>query len=114
MRYYILNHEIKLSKHDSEYYHVNICNELLEEFYTYVYLTHHNKKIHNSQHWMDVLTHPGGIVLTDLKIKKGQLINADSITKAEVDEIFETKSDMYEHISQLIQKTSPIHGLFDI
>jgi hypothetical protein len=50
-------------------------------------------------------------VLSNLKAKAGAkmnhgstLINADSIRKAEVEQVFDTPADMYEHISNMIHE----------
>lgn len=107
MRYYILNHEIKQSRQGGDYYHVNICNEDLEQFHTYIYPTQSNgKKIHNAQDWVDILHAPQGVVVSGLKhlAKDNEIINADSIRKADLEEVFNTKQDMYDHIADLIQK----------
>jgi len=123
MRYYILNYEVKASNKSGEYYHVNICNEKLEEFHTYVYPQYNSKKIHNASLWMDVLTSKHGIVLTGLKAKAdapdrngSTLINADSIRKAEVDQVFDTTVEMYDHIAKLMednQYTTSDNGLWE-
>jgi hypothetical protein len=114
MRYYILNYELKTSYTGGDYYHVNICNENLDEFHTYVYPQHNQKKVHNAQTWLDILQSGKGVLLTNLKEKKGAkmnhgstLINADSIRKAELDQVFDTPADMYDHISKLMEEGHP-------
>ena len=102
MRYYILNYEVKTStSYGGDYFHVNICNENLEEFHTYVYPQYNSKKIHNAK----------DVVLSNLKAKAGAkknhgstLINADSIRKAEVEQVFDTLADMYDHVAKLMEE----------
>jgi|TARA_R110002167_G_scaffold2255_2_gene11607 hypothetical protein len=112
MRYYILNYEVKTStSYGGDYFHVNICNENLEEFHTYVYPQYNSKKIHNAKDWTDILQSGKGVVLSNLKAKAGAkmnhgstLINADSIRKAEVEQVFDTLADMYDHVAKLMEE----------
>ena len=112
MRYYILNYELKGSQHGGDYYHINMCNENLEEFHTYVYpYTQSGLQIRNSIPWLDIMNSGKGVVLSNLKAKKdakmrygSTLINADSIRKAEVEQVFDTPDLMYDHVHELIQK----------
>ena len=108
VRYYILNYTTETSStHGNDYYHVNICNEDLEEFWTYVYPFQKNgKKIHNAATWLNILQCKEGVVISNLKSmpNKKHLINADSIRQAQPEQLFATKQDMYDHISDLIHK----------
>ena len=86
---------------------INICNENLEEFWTYVYPFQKNgKKIHNAQTWLNILQCKEGVVISNLKLlpNKKHLINADSIRQAKPEQLFPTKQEMYDHIGDLIHK----------